>query len=86
MVARVMVDWLGLPVDVVRDLPRIVILGREEVVVSNHRGLERYAPGRITLRSSTGRVEVEGEALRVVSVTTESVRMAGRIHMVRLGP
>ena len=81
-----MVDWLGLPVDVVRDLPRIVILGREEVVVSNHRGLERYAPGQITLRGSTGLVEIEGEALRVVSVTTESVRMAGRIHMVRVGP
>lgn len=86
MVGRVVVDWLGLPADVVRDLPRILVLGREEVTVSNHRGLTRYSPGRILLRSSVGIVQVEGESLRVVSVSPESIRIAGRIVAVRVGP
>lgn len=80
-----MVDWLGLPADVVRDLPRVVVLGREEVVVSNHRGLAHYAPGRILVRSSVGIVQIEGDALRVVSVSPESVRIAGRVAAVRVG-
>lgn len=85
VVGRVMVDWLGLPADVVRDLPRVVLLGREEVVVSNHRGLERYAPGRILIRSSVGAVLVEGDGLRVASITAESIRVRGRVHGVRVG-
>jgi len=84
--ARALVDWLGMPADVVRDLPRIIVLGREEVVVSNHRGLLAYAPDHVSIRSSVGTVDVEGSRLRVAHVTADSVRVLGQVAAVRVLP
>lgn len=82
---RVGVDWLGLPADVVLDLPHIVWTGNLEVVVANHRGLSLYSPERIVLGSSVGPVRVEGEALAVRRLSADSVEIVGRVRAVRVG-
>lgn len=85
MWSRIGVDWLGLPADVVLDLPQIVCTGNVEVAVHNHRGLERFSPSVVTVRSSLGTVRVEGEELAVRRVTADAVAVTGRILAVRIG-
>lgn len=82
---RVAVDWLGLPADVVLDLPHIVWIGNIEVSVVNHRGLVLYGPARVVVNSSVGPVRVEGDGLAVRRVTTDAVDVVGLVRSVRVG-
>lgn len=82
---RVAVDWLGLPADVVLDLPHIVWIGNLEVSVLNHRGLVLYSPARVVIGSTAGPVRVEGEGLAVRRVTSDAVHVVGRVRTVRVG-
>lgn len=83
---RVAVDWLGLPAEVVLDLPHIVWTGNLEVSVLNHRGLSMYAPERVVVASTLGPVRIEGDALAVRRVTADTVDVVGRVRSVRVGP
>ncbi len=82
---RVAVDWLGLPADVVLDLPHIVWTGNLEVSVLNHRGLSLYTPSRIVVASTLGPVRIEGDGLAVRRVSADTVHVVGRVRTVRVG-
>ncbi|MCL6595079.1 MAG: sporulation protein YqfC [Firmicutes bacterium] len=82
---RIAVGWLGLPADVVLDVPHIVWVGHLQVAVANHRGLVLYSPSRVVIASSLGPVRVEGRDLAVRRVGADSVEVVGHVRTVRVG-
>jgi sporulation protein YqfC len=85
-VGRVVGQWLDLGADVLGGLPRVTVVGREEVFVTGHEGLARYAPEEVRIRTRMGPVVVRGRGLWVAQVTSESVRLRGEVHAVAVGP
>lgn len=79
-------DALGLPRDIVFDLPRITLLGALQLTVENHQGLREFAPGRVVIATRSGLLRVEGEDLRLGVLREGEVSIAGRLHAVRLQP
>lgn len=78
-----LVSLLELPGDVMLDVARVTIVGDMEMVVENHRGLSEYTPNRVVLTVPEGQLAVEGEELRIGSISPEQVILLGKIRAMR---
>lgn len=54
------VDALDLPSDLVFDLPRLTLIGGQQLYIENHRGVIHFSPEALHLALSQGTLEVEG--------------------------
>lgn len=80
---RVMADWLELPGDLVLDLPKITLLGRNEMTIENHRGMIECSTTRMRVNLARGYLEIQGENLQIRSLYADEVQFIGQIGQVR---
>ena len=72
------------PEDVVGDVPRIILTGREKVLIERHNGLFSYESGCIRLRTRMGLLTVTGEQLIISHFGTEDVLIRGQVDGLRV--
>ncbi|NLF80771.1 MAG: sporulation protein YqfC [Clostridia bacterium] len=70
---------LELPPDLIGGAARLTLLGREQVSIINHRGIVAYAPERILLQLSDGRLEINGSGLNLSELNEEQLTIGGLI-------
>ncbi|MBO8141424.1 MAG: sporulation protein YqfC [Firmicutes bacterium] len=75
---------LDLPQDVVGDLPKTTLIGDSRVLVENHRGLIRYSPREIRIRTARGELVVTGTRLHIGSILRQELVVGGRILHIEL--
>ena len=61
------------------DMPRIILTGREKVLVERHGGLFSYESSCIRLRTGIGLLTVTGEKLIISHFGAEDVLIRGRV-------
>ncbi len=71
---------LGLPREIVFNLPRVVLLGGVHLTVENHRGIRAFKPDRVVIATPSGAVVVEGEELSIGAVREGEVRVSGTVR------
>ncbi|WP_334110424.1 sporulation protein YqfC [Thermodesulfitimonas autotrophica] len=74
---------LELPGEVVLNLPRVIITGRIQVVVENHRGIVAYDRECVRLLVEAGEIAVSGRDLVLRSILPDEVIVEGEIYGVR---
>ena len=79
-IGRSVADWLDLPKDVVLDLPRIVLLGQNELGIENHRGIIECSENRMRINLARGFVEITGEELQIRMLCAEEIQLVGQIE------
>ncbi|GAB6990663.1 sporulation protein YqfC [Paenibacillus pini] len=72
-------EMLDLPQDVVLDLPRITMVGNQEIYIENHRGLQHFASDRIVLSLSKGSLEILGAEMVIRAIMPEEVLVEGKV-------
>jgi sporulation protein YqfC len=77
---------LDLPQDIVLDLPRVTLIGGNQVTIENHRGVIQFSPTLLRLAMEQGELEVAGEGLMIRTIGPEEVFVEGRIMRVELKP
>ncbi|HHY12309.1 MAG TPA: sporulation protein YqfC [Firmicutes bacterium] len=77
-------EILELPMDISLDLPRVVIVGDLGVLISNHRGLIQYSPGRIVVGVGAGQITISGDNLEIEEVGKEQMAVRGIIKYVEM--
>lgn len=77
--AEKIADALDLPLDVLRDIPRIEIFGCSRINVENFRGILDYGENSIKINSNTGIIKIDGDGLLIESISDEGVFVQGRI-------
>ncbi len=75
-------EALDLPAELLLDLPRLTVVVPLQLVVENHRGLAEFLPERVVVSTSTGRIEIRGEDLRVGAVRAGEIIVTGRLRAV----
>lgn len=83
LVNKIMTDFFEIPKDLVLDLPKITIIGREELYLENHRGIIEYSPHRIRINLIRGFLEIEGKDLVIKALLAEEMSIKGEVYMVR---
>lgn len=73
-----------LPKDVVLDLPLIYMIGDEELVVSNHKGIVGYIREMVRIKTAIGVVAVLGRDLVLREISKENIVIIGKIGGVEI--
>ena len=80
---RVMAEFLEIPKDLVLDLPKVTIIGRNEIYLENHRGIIEYLPNRLRINLSRGFIEIEGTDLEIKTLMADEISISGLVHSVK---
>ena len=77
---EVLVEKLELPKDVILDIPKIIVMGRNEITIENHKGIIEYSPNNIRIGIESGVLCIEGADLFLNVMDHDMVVISGRIH------
>ena len=75
---------LDVPGNIVAGLPRIELIGREELRMEGHKGILAYGPEEIHISGGTLVVQVRGAGLELRAMTPSELLIAGEIRTVEL--
>lgn len=82
-ITKVMAEFLEIPKDLVLDLPKITIIGRNEIYLENHRGIIEYLPHRLRINLARGFVEIEGSDLEIKALMPDEISIYGQVNSIR---
>ncbi len=80
---RALADFLEIPRDLLLDIPKLTLMGRNELYLENHRGIILYNTHLLQINLGRGFVEIEGQDLEIKSLLPEELYVVGEIHTVR---
>jgi sporulation protein YqfC len=83
MFNRAMAEFLDIPKDLVLDLPRLTLTGRNELYLENHRGIIEYTLNRLRINLSRGFLEIQGHNLEIKSLLPEEISVFGEIDAIK---
>lgn len=81
--SKIMADFLEIPRDLVLDLPKVTIVGRNELYLENHRGIIEYSLTRTRINLSRGYLEIEGDNLEIKALLPDELSVWGEIKSVK---
>lgn len=79
IISRAMAEFLEIPKDLVLDLPKITVIGRNELYLENHRGIIEYSSQRLRINLSRGFLEILGEKLEIKALLPDEIKIWGEI-------
>ena len=75
---------LDLPQDVMHDIPRLTMIGNEQLIVENHRGVQQFSETSMRLSLPKGHtMEISGEGLVIRNILAEEVWIEGLIREIK---
>ncbi|ADQ40761.1 sporulation protein YqfC [Caldicellulosiruptor acetigenus I77R1B] len=72
-----------LPQEVITDQPRITLIGDQEIVVENHKGLISYEDALVKVNTNISPLAIEGDKLVIERMDSETIIIRGRIKSVK---
>ncbi|QGT99988.1 hypothetical protein SYNTR_1395 [Candidatus Syntrophocurvum alkaliphilum] len=83
IISKAMADFLEIPKDLVLDLPKLTVIGRDELYIENHRGIIEYSVNKLRINLSRGYLEIEGENLEIKALMPEEMSILGRVRAIK---
>lgn len=80
---RVMAEILEIPKDLVLDLPKVTVIGRNELYLENHKGIIEYNLNRLRVSLSRGFLEIQGENLEIKALMPDEMSIYGEIRTIK---
>lgn len=75
-------DTLNLPKDIVLNLPKMYVSGKNEIFIENYRGIINYSDTNITLNTSGYTLKISGTKLSISSIASEEITIIGIISSI----
>lgn len=73
-------EILDLPKEVGTEIPKITMLGFDEVIIENYKGILEYEEFFIRISTYIGNININGFELKLNQISDESVSITGRIE------
>lgn len=74
--------FLELPKEVVSDIPKITVVGFEEVLIENYKSILEYEDYYIKINTHIGAVNINGFNLRLKEMTGDDIMVFGKIDRI----
>ncbi|RAV21759.1 sporulation protein YqfC [Paenibacillus contaminans] len=71
------------PQDVALDLPRITVIGNNQLLIENHRGVIVFSEELLKLRLAKGSMEIRGKQLVIRAIYSEEVYVDGQVSDIK---
>lgn len=77
---RKLSNFLEMPREVVGEESKITIVGFEEMLIENYKGIAEYEEFYIRINVQIGSVNIEGFNLRLNQITEDDILITGKIE------
>lgn len=72
-------ELFELPKEIVLNLPKLTMIGNNQMLVENHKGIIEYTPQRVRMNSTIGVIRVQGNNINLKNIATEDIMITGDI-------
>lgn len=79
---RKWMDTLDLPAETLPGVPKVTMLGRDTILIENHKGILEYGPGCVRLITALGILRIGGDELELTELGKELVTVRGHADSV----
>lgn len=83
IISKAMAEFLDIPADIVLDMPKLTITGRNELYLENHKGIIEYTTVRMRINLSRGFLEVNGQNLEIQALLPDEMKVVGDISSIK---
>lgn len=75
-------EFLGMPADVIGNIPSVRVVGKSTTEIVNHRGLRSFNDTEIQISTKVGLLLIEGCGLAITGISAECIRIQGDIRKI----
>ncbi len=75
-------DLFELPREIMLNLPKISMVGNNQLLVENHKGVIEYTPQRIRVNSTVGVIRMQGVDMKLKNIAVDDIIITGEIKMI----
>ncbi|ADL51197.1 sporulation protein YqfC [Clostridium cellulovorans] len=84
-ITRNVTETLDIPKEVVLGLPKISIIGHEEALIENHKGILSFKENSLVIKSQVGNITIKGKKLEMSYITDNTIIIKGVIEELYIG-
>ena len=78
-------DYLGLPKDIIADMPLISVTGSREMTVDNFKNIKEFSDTQIRFNTKDKCIILSGTSLEISHLTKESITVKGNFSKLEFG-
>ncbi|MBD7914006.1 sporulation protein YqfC [Clostridium sp. Sa3CUN1] len=75
-------EKLDLPKDVILNLPKITIVGNEEITIENHKGIILFERNIIKINTKVKIINIEGENFEILYIGDSTITISGKFKLI----
>lgn len=75
-------EMLELPKDIMLNMPKISLIGKNQILVENHKGIIEYTSQRIRVNSTIGVIRIIGDEMNLRNLAAEDIMISGEIKTI----
>lgn len=75
-------DKLDLPRDIILNMPQIKVIGNNEIIIENHKGIILFEDSQIKINSGIGLISIYGSKFEVLFIGGSTITVGGRFKSI----
>lgn len=79
---EVLSEKLDLPKDVLLDVPKIIVTGRNEVTIENHKGIMVFERDKIKINTNMSPIEIKGSDFEILYIAASTITIKGYFNSI----
>ena len=79
---EVLSEKLDLPKDVLLDVPKIIVTGRNEVTIENHKGIMVFERDKIKINTNMSPIEIKGSDFEILYIAASTISIKGYFNSI----
>ncbi|EGT3615153.1 sporulation protein YqfC [Clostridium perfringens] len=73
-------EELDLPKEIINGEPKIVVHGKNEIIIENHKGIAVFKENEIKVNSNLGIIKIEGTNMEIRFIGSETIALTGKLR------
>ncbi len=75
-----MSEVLELPREIIMDVPKLVLIGSNDLSIENYKGIIEYSENIIRINTNSKMIKITGKKLEIKTITAEEILIGGNIE------
>lgn len=79
---EIIAETFDLPKDIVLNVPKITIIGNEEITIENHKGIILFERNVIKVNTKVKIINIEGENFEILYIGDSTITISGKFKSI----
>ena len=79
---EIIAEKFDLPKDIVLNVPKITIIGNEEITIENHKGIILFERNIMKINTKVKPINIEGENFEILYIGDSTITISGKFKSI----